>query len=74
MLTMFFKGRSKSCRIYLVEVVVYPIDMNHRNLITIKFKELGVFINANHVDFKVKLFAHRFQGVKGIVTEMTSMS
>jgi hypothetical protein len=35
MLTMFFKGRSKSFDIYLVEIVMLSINVNHRDLIAI---------------------------------------
>jgi hypothetical protein len=36
MLTMFFKGRSKSHWIYLVEIMVLAINMDDRYLITVE--------------------------------------
>jgi len=71
---MFFKGRSKAFRIYLVKVMVFTIDMYNRNFISVELLKLWIAIDINHINRKCEFLAHALEGRNSVFTEVTSVA
>jgi len=71
---MFFKGRSKAFWIYFVEVVVFSIDMNDRNFISIQLLEFCISIDIDNLNLKCEFLAHALQGFHSIFTKVTAVA
>jgi hypothetical protein len=72
--TMFFKGRFKALRIYLVKVMVLAIDMNDRNFIAIESFELYITIDINHLNGKCEFFSQTFEGHNRILAKVAAVA
>tara|TARA_B110000503_G_scaffold143680_1_gene246972 strand:- start:22511 stop:22684 length:174 start_codon:yes stop_codon:yes gene_type:complete len=57
---MFFKGNSKAFRIDFIEVMMFSIDMNNWDFISIKPFKFLIAIDIDDFNRKLKLLAHTF--------------